>query len=60
MKIGDRVVWLNPIVTPAIKGGIWVIENIVNDTATIHRLDKPVPDQSVQIKSLVRALLDQY
>jgi hypothetical protein len=56
MNIGDRVVWLNPIVTPALKGGVWVIDELVDEVATIRRLDRIVPNQNVQIKNLVGAL----
>ncbi len=56
MNIGDRVVWQHPIVSPALKGGVWVIENIVDDVATIRRLDKDVPKQAVVIQSLVKAI----
>jgi hypothetical protein len=56
MKIGDRVVWLHTVVTPALKGGVWIIEELVGDVATIRRLDKIVPNQNVQIKNLVGAI----
>lgn len=56
MNTGDQVVWLDPIVTPALKGGVWVIENIANDIASIRRLDKDAPNQNVQIKNLVKTL----
>lgn len=56
MKIGDRVVWLHPVVTPALKGGVWVIEDLTDGITTIRRLDKSVPNQNVQIRSLVKAL----
>ena len=56
MNIGDRVVWLHPIVTPALKGGVWVIDDLADNIATIRRLDKIVPNQNVQVQNLVEAI----
>lgn len=56
LKIGDRVVWMDAFITPALRKGVWVIKGIHDDYFDICKEDNISFSQRVELKNLQRAI----
>jgi hypothetical protein len=56
LKIGDRVVWMDAKITPALKGGVWLVKEIIGDSANIYRVDNQELTQIVELHKLQKAI----
>jgi hypothetical protein len=56
LKIGDRVVWMDTKITPALKCGVWIIREIIEDSANIRRVDNQEITQIVKLQKLQKAV----
>ena len=56
LKIGDRVVWMDTKITPALKSGVWVVKEVFGDSANIYRVDNQELTQIVELQKLQKAI----
>lgn len=54
-QIGDRVVWMDAVITLALRKGVWVIKGIYEDDADICKEDNPSLSRRVELKKLQKA-----
>jgi P4 family phage/plasmid primase-like protien len=55
LKIGDRVVWMDAVITPALRKGVWVIKGIHEDYADICKEDDLSFSRRVELKKLQKS-----
>ncbi|BBC24591.1 phage/plasmid primase, P4 family [Pseudanabaena sp. ABRG5-3] len=55
-QIGDRVVWMDAVITPALRKGVWVIKGIHDDYFDICKEDDISFSKRVELKNLQRAI----